>query len=262
MKSFWAKSEGISFQELARHHLSMKNFQSGSSSTEKPKPKQNRDCYGKGTLYVLYASSLEQPLPVSSDSALGSKLLAQSVALTATTRPTTDLTWTVSMGSVSDCKICRSGTHSTSNFPIIADADAIIRKRNANLRKSRLARGERSIIRVPRYETGTRKDFSLASTAVKASRFRHSTQMTQQSNKGVRSGLPPHPHHCRLSPNSSHRGTARKTKEGGLRKGISWRTLRAFHLTGRSTFYLLPNKCIDCQSRRGFDWPSGLYIAF
>lgn len=85
-------------------------------------------------LNVESETSLRQLLAASSDCELGSKLLVLSEALSGATRQTTDFMSAVSMDSVKYCQVCLDGTYSTSKCPFIADANARIQKRNANLR--------------------------------------------------------------------------------------------------------------------------------
>lgn len=136
MRRYSTENKGASFQELIWNALSFTSLELRSSSTKKPKHERSCNRYVKGALHVHLASSVGPLLAGSSDSALGSRMLALSGALTAITKPRTNLLSRVPMDSVNYFGVCLNRTHVTSMCPLIDDAKAFICKRNANVREN------------------------------------------------------------------------------------------------------------------------------
>lgn len=89
-------------------------------------------------------------------------------------------------------------THSKLKCPLIADADVFIRKRSANLRENSLSnRRSSGKSRSPKRNWNPKRNHGWSAPLSKMKSSQHSTPMTQQSNKGVRS-TPSVPPSCSL----------------------------------------------------------------
>lgn len=90
------------------------------------------------------------------------------------------------------CQVWFDHAHTTSKCLPITNADKCIRRRNANLRKSRLSK-RRNVgnSRTPDRRWHAKKNPHGSPSQLNTNRFQQSTPMTQQSHKGVRSGSPP-----------------------------------------------------------------------
>lgn len=197
----------------------------------KAEPERSPDSYRKGALNVASDSIVEQLLPASLDSALGSKMLALSEALTATTKQTIDLPSTASMGFVNYCRVCFDRRLSTMKCALIADADAVMCKRNANICEHRL--GNKTNLG---YSRSSKRNWNPKRIIVGR---RHRQKQTAPSTLPWRLNslikvyvlvLLRWNRHCRLPPSHSHQEMAGKTNEGRLQEGILKKSSRAFHL--------------------------------
>lgn len=240
-----------------RHALSWTNLQSGNSSLEKLKHymlESSCDRFGKGALNIYSASILQQLFVVLPDFAQVSKLLALSESLTATTRPTTDLLFTVSIISVTYCRICLDYTNSASKCPSIAHVDAFMHRRNAGLAKAVWATEETLIIQISR----NRKETGKVVAVGRYHRRRLSASKTplQPLTSLKRENTPTSicmSRHCGVPQSLSRRQTGGIIKENNSRKYFSGNLYKP---SPESVVPLL----ISFQNRVSFDCPKEVSI--